>query len=92
MQHRMQTHPLSEELINELEDTGIINLTKVTLEDGERRVKSGNSSFAIIIPENFSSALEQSDSESTEVSILKLSQGNVDNIVSNKINSFINII
>ncbi|QLY78915.1 ABC transporter permease [Clostridium intestinale] len=78
-----------EELINELEDTGVINLTKVTLEDGERRVKSGNSSFAIIIPEKFSSALEQSDSESTEVSILKLSQGNVDNIVSNKINSFI---
>lgn len=78
-----------EELINELEDTGIINLTKVTLEDGERRVKSGNSSFAIIIPEKFSSALEQSDSEATEVSILKLSQGNVDNIVSNKINSFI---
>ncbi|ERK31664.1 ABC transporter permease [Clostridium intestinale] len=78
-----------EELINELEDTGIINLTKVTLEDGERRVKSGNSSFAIIIPEKFSSALEQADSEATEVSILKLSQGNVDNIVSNKINSFI---
>lgn len=42
-----------EELINELEDTGVINLTKVTLEDGERRVKSGNSSFAIIIPEKF---------------------------------------
>lgn len=78
-----------EELINELEDTGVINLTKVTLEDGERRVKSGNSSFAIIIPEKFSSALEQADSEATEVSILKLSQGNVDNIVSNKINSFI---
>lgn len=78
-----------EELINELEDTGVINLTKVTLEDGERRVKSGNSSFAIIIPEKFSSALEQADSEATEVSILKLSQGNIDNIVSNKINSFI---
>lgn len=77
-----------EELINELQNTGTISINKVTFEDGERRVKSGNSSFAIIIPENFSSTLEEG-SETPEISTLKLSQGNIDSIVTNKINSFI---
>lgn len=81
---------IGQSLIKELEDVGNFAVNEISLEDGERRVKKNVVAFAIVIPENFTESIEGENKDIVpEVKILKINQGNSDNLVRSRINTFI---